>query len=74
MAEASPVLTPEQEKTTIRDIAVATEAHTKEGDTFYLITQRCIFLFYYYYFFNMQICLYMSGGLVLDFLHVILLY
>lgn len=34
------MLTPEQEKMTIRDIAVATEAHTKEGDTFYLITQR----------------------------------
>ncbi|KAL3531018.1 hypothetical protein ACH5RR_010340 [Cinchona calisaya] len=40
MTEASPPLTPEEEKLTIRDIAVAAEAQTKEGDTFYLITQR----------------------------------
>lgn len=40
MTEASPQLTPEEEKLTIRDIAVAAEAQTKVGDTFYLITQR----------------------------------
>ncbi|XP_059659946.1 ubiquitin carboxyl-terminal hydrolase 5 isoform X1 [Cornus florida] len=33
-------LTPEEEKLTIRDIATAAESQTKEGDTFYLITQR----------------------------------
>ncbi|KAM7496314.1 hypothetical protein LguiA_020728 [Lonicera macranthoides] len=32
--------TPEEEKLTIRDIAMAAESQTKEGDTFYLITQR----------------------------------
>ncbi|KAL7124612.1 hypothetical protein ABFS83_14G060800 [Erythranthe nasuta] len=40
MAEAARQLTPEQEKQAIRDIAVAAEAHTTVGDTFYLITQR----------------------------------
>lgn len=43
MTEASPLLTPEEEKLAIRDIAVAAESQTKEGDTFYLITQRCNF-------------------------------
>ncbi|EPS70953.1 ubiquitin carboxyl-terminal hydrolase, partial [Genlisea aurea] len=33
-------LTPEEEKQKIRDIAVAAEAQTKVGDTFYLITER----------------------------------
>ena len=33
-------MTPEEERITIRDIAVAAEANSKEGDTFYLITQR----------------------------------
>lgn len=36
----SPELTPEDEKLAIRDIAMAAEAQTKEGDIFYLITQR----------------------------------
>ncbi|GFP98729.1 ubiquitin carboxyl-terminal hydrolase 5 [Phtheirospermum japonicum] len=40
MAEVEPQLTPEEEKQTIRDIAVAAEAQTKVGDTFYLINQR----------------------------------
>ncbi|KAL0460403.1 UNVERIFIED_CONTAM: Ubiquitin carboxyl-terminal hydrolase 5 [Sesamum latifolium] len=40
MAEVARQLTPEEEKQTIRDIAVAAEAQTKVGDTFYLITQR----------------------------------
>ncbi|XAR60858.1 Ubiquitinyl hydrolase 1 [Bertholletia excelsa] len=31
---------PEEEKLKIRDISMDAEAHTKEGDTFYLITQR----------------------------------
>lgn len=44
MAEAARKLTPEQEKQIIRDIAVAAEAQTTVGDTFYLITQR-YFLF-----------------------------
>ncbi|KAK4408742.1 Ubiquitin carboxyl-terminal hydrolase 5 [Sesamum angolense] len=39
MAEVARQLTPEEEKQTIRDIAVAAEAQTKVGDTFYLITQ-----------------------------------
>lgn len=33
-------MTPEEEKLMIRDISMAAEAQTKEGDTFYLITQR----------------------------------
>nr|POE75289.1 ubiquitin carboxyl-terminal hydrolase 5 [Quercus suber] len=33
-------LTPEEERITIRDIALASEANSKEGDTFFLITQR----------------------------------
>ncbi|KAK6145183.1 hypothetical protein DH2020_022003 [Rehmannia glutinosa] len=40
MAEVARQLTPEEEKKTIRDIAVAAEAQTKVGDTFYLINQR----------------------------------
>ncbi|XP_027181534.1 ubiquitin carboxyl-terminal hydrolase 5 [Coffea eugenioides] len=40
MTEASPKLTPEEEKLTIRDITVSAEAQTKEGDTFYLLNQR----------------------------------
>ncbi|XP_057483966.1 ubiquitin carboxyl-terminal hydrolase 5-like isoform X1 [Actinidia eriantha] len=37
---SSPAATPEEEKMTIRDISMAAEAQTKEGDIFYLITQR----------------------------------
>ncbi|KAK3446520.1 hypothetical protein EUGRSUZ_A02196 [Eucalyptus grandis] len=33
-------LTPEEERVLIRDIALASEANTKDGDTFYLLTQR----------------------------------
>uniref|UniRef100_A0A2N9HE33 Uncharacterized protein n=1 Tax=Fagus sylvatica TaxID=28930 RepID=A0A2N9HE33_FAGSY len=36
-------MTPEEERITIRDIAVAAEANSKEGDTFYLITQSVVF-------------------------------
>lgn len=44
MTEASPRLTPEEEKLAIRDITLAAESQTKEGDTFYLITQRYHFV------------------------------
>ncbi|KAF7803975.1 ubiquitin carboxyl-terminal hydrolase 5 [Senna tora] len=37
---SSSELTPEEERIMIRDIALAAEANTKEGETFYLITQR----------------------------------
>ncbi|KAL8516501.1 hypothetical protein ACS0TY_014953 [Phlomoides rotata] len=40
MAEVARQLTREEEKQIIRDIAVAAEAQTKVGGTFYLITQR----------------------------------
>ncbi|MCD7451328.1 ubiquitin-specific protease [Datura stramonium] len=40
MTEVKKELTPEEEKLTIRDISIAAEAQTKQGDTFYLITQR----------------------------------
>ncbi|KAH7556826.1 hypothetical protein JRO89_XS11G0000300 [Xanthoceras sorbifolium] len=33
-------LSPEEERVLIRDIAISAEANSKEGDTFYLITQR----------------------------------
>ena len=33
-------LTPEEERLKIRDISLAAESQSKEGDTFYLITQR----------------------------------
>lgn len=33
-------LTPEEERIMIRDIALTAETKSKEGDTFYLITQR----------------------------------
>ncbi|XP_038701633.1 ubiquitin carboxyl-terminal hydrolase 5 isoform X1 [Tripterygium wilfordii] len=33
-------LSPEEERVLVRDIAIAAEANSKEGDTFYLITQR----------------------------------
>ncbi|KAG0459820.1 hypothetical protein HPP92_022948 [Vanilla planifolia] len=35
-----PDLTPEEERILVRDITVAAEAQSKEGDTFYLITNR----------------------------------
>ncbi|XP_072955220.1 ubiquitin carboxyl-terminal hydrolase 5 [Typha angustifolia] len=37
---SAPQLSPEEERLLIRDITVAAEAHSKEGDAFYLITQR----------------------------------
>ncbi|KAI3678623.1 hypothetical protein L6452_37922 [Arctium lappa] len=37
---SSPELSPEEERLVMRDIAMAGEAQTKEGDTFCLITQR----------------------------------
>ncbi|KAK4486800.1 hypothetical protein RD792_006610 [Penstemon davidsonii] len=40
MGEVARQLSPEEEKQSVRDIAVAAEAQTKVGDTFYLITQR----------------------------------
>lgn len=36
----APALSPEEERLLIRDITVAAEAHSKEGDSFYLITHR----------------------------------
>ncbi|KAL9224386.1 hypothetical protein vseg_000423 [Gypsophila vaccaria] len=36
----SPALTPEEERLKIRDISLTVESQSKEGDTFYLITQR----------------------------------
>lgn len=33
-------LSPEEERVFIKDIAMAAESNSKEGDTFYLITQR----------------------------------
>lgn len=33
-------VSPEEERLAIRDFVISAEAHTKEGDTFYLITQR----------------------------------
>ena len=49
MAETSmrsfPALTPEEERLKIRDISLAAESQSKEGDTFYLITQRFVFPF-----------------------------
>lgn len=38
-------LTPEEERLRIRDIVMAAEVQSKEGDTFYLITQRFDYLF-----------------------------
>lgn len=35
-------LSPEEERVLIRDIAIAAEATSKEGDTFYLINQRLL--------------------------------
>ncbi|KAL6499955.1 ubiquitin-specific protease [Orobanche gracilis] len=45
MAEVASQLTPEKEKQTIRDIAVAAESQAKVRDTFYLINQREYFDF-----------------------------
>lgn len=39
-SSSSTDLSPEEERVFIRDIAIAAEANSKEGDTFYLITQR----------------------------------
>ncbi|KAH0972841.1 hypothetical protein GBA52_024997 [Prunus armeniaca] len=38
-------LSPEEERILIRDIALAAEANSKEGDIFYLLTQRNLFFF-----------------------------
>lgn len=35
-------LTPEEERVLIRDIAISSEASSKEGDTFFLINQRLL--------------------------------
>ena len=35
-------LSPEKERLAIRDISIATESLTKEGDLFYLLTHRSI--------------------------------
>lgn len=40
MSTTSSDLTPEEERLTIKDIVTAAETNTKEGDIFYLITQR----------------------------------
>jgi hypothetical protein len=37
-------LSPDEERIMIRDIAISSQANTKEGDTFFIITQR-FFLF-----------------------------
>lgn len=48
-------LTPEEERVLIRDIAISSEASSKESDTFFLINQRLLlslsffFLFYIYF-------------------------
>ena len=36
-------VSPEEERLAIRDFVISAEAHTKEGDAFYLITQRSVF-------------------------------
>lgn len=51
MPEVKSELTPEEEKLCIRDISISAEAQTKEGDTFYLITQRCLISQIYVFFF-----------------------
>ena len=38
-------LSPEEERVLIRDIAITAETNTKEGDSFFLITQKLIFFF-----------------------------
>jgi hypothetical protein len=40
-SDSGPELSPEQEMALIRDITVAAEAHAKEGDIFFLVTNRC---------------------------------
>lgn len=39
-SSSSTELTPEEERIMIRDIALAAEANSNEGDTFFVITQR----------------------------------
>lgn len=39
-------LSPEEERVLIRDIAITAEANSKEGDSFFLITQKLISLFF----------------------------
>lgn len=40
--KAAKELSPEEERVLIRDIALTAEANTKEGDSFFLITQKLI--------------------------------
>ena len=42
-SSSSSELSREEERVLIRDIALAAEANGKEGDTFYMITQRSSF-------------------------------
>lgn len=39
-SSGSAELSPDEERVLIRDIALASESNTKEGDTFYLLAQR----------------------------------
>lgn len=42
-------VSPEEERLAIRDFVISAEAHTKEGDTFYLITQRSALLLFFFF-------------------------
>lgn len=47
-SSSSMEFTPEEERILIKDIALAAEAKSKEGDTFYLITQRFETIFFFF--------------------------
>lgn len=47
VSSSSMEFTPEEERILIKDIALAAEAKSKEGDTFYLITQRFETFFFF---------------------------
>lgn len=43
-------LTPEEERVLIRDIAISSEASSKESDTFFLINQRLLLSLSFFFF------------------------
>lgn len=48
VSSSSMEFTPEEERILVKDIALAAEAKSKEGDTFYLITQRFETIFFFF--------------------------
>jgi hypothetical protein len=56
-SDSGPELSAEEEMALIRDSTVAAEAHAKEGDIFFLVTNRCALLIFIHL---LSCCCYLS--------------